>query len=290
MPKNLTADTASFPAQTAPLAGEPRTAGSLETPLQNAADRTGYLKDRLDNIDPTREGVRRLRRFASIAAMRASVDYPDKAIAQVDGVGIYQFDAASDVTPAEPFVVTPDAISGNGRWLWSAYGALNVANGLPQLDGSGKLPMSLLAASDGTRILATSVRNGIVDFKYGEDAVGATTSSSFTLVDVPTPQLSFSAQVGDYIRIWATCKQDNPDSHSRVQLAVTKPDTTTAAVSFMRRVAAGEYGWSATPITMVGVYVVSAAGTHVVKLRHCREDAGACTTADIMLLAELIRP
>lgn len=285
MPKNLTADTASFPTQTAPLAGEPRTAGSLETPLQNAADRTGYLKDRLDNIDPTREGVRRLRRFASIAAMRASVDYPDKAIAQVDGVGIYQFDAASLATAAEPLIVTPDAISGNGRWLWSAYGALNVANGLPQLDGSGKIPLSLLDVSDGTRILAPSVRNGIVDFKYGEDAVGATTSSS-TFVDVSSPQLSFSAQAGDYIRVWAACTHSSTVSSSSVRLAVTKPDTTTAAVGFVR---SGAPGGNA-PISLAGVYVVSAAGAHVIKLQHSRSDGGTCTTADITLLADLIRP
>jgi hypothetical protein len=50
MPQNLADNSATFPAQTAPLAGESRSVASVATPFQNSADRTAYLKAKLDPI------------------------------------------------------------------------------------------------------------------------------------------------------------------------------------------------------------------------------------------------
>lgn len=276
MPKNLTDDASVFPTQTAPLAGEPRTAGSVETPFQNAANRAAWLKDRLDNIDPTREGARRLRRFASIAALRASGDYPDKTIAQVDGVGIYQFDAAATALAAEPFVVTPTAIgAGAGRWLWSSFGALNVANGIPQLDGSAKLPTALLAASDGVKITAPNVRNGLLDIQMVfELATYSTSSGSF--VDIPAPSIALNLAVGDRVLLMHSFSAflgtgAGASDFGQTQIAVVTPALSTLGIS----------GASATVRSRNGnetyhlhtIYTAGAAGSHTFKPQYLSQSA-----------------
>lgn len=159
----LTGDPSTFPTQTAPVAGEPRTAASVATPFQNAANRAEYLRDRLQFVDPDKSGVRRLRRFGSIADLQASIDFPDGSFAYVDGLGLYQFSAASEALNRSPFVVTPASVGGGaGRWLLEAFGALNVPFGLPQLDVDGKIPGTVLSICDVAtgRVLGESIVNG----------------------------------------------------------------------------------------------------------------------------------
>lgn len=288
MPKNLTGSAASFPTQTSPLAGEPRTAGSVETPLQNAADRTQWLRDRLDNIDPTREGARRLRRFASVALLRASTDYPDKTIAQVDGVGIYQFDAAATATDAEPFVVTPTAVgAGAGRWLWSAFGALNVANGIPQLDGSGLLPTARLAGADGVKVRAASVRNGLVSSLYVAGGAAVSTTST-TLADVPGAAASFSAEAGDVVRAIAAFTTYGATSEMLEQLILWSGAPVLVSGGRIVTTAPGAF----VQVCLAERFTVASAGTYEVRLQHqlTSGSTGTGWTANVRLHVDVIRP
>lgn len=288
MPKNLTDDPSIFPTQTSPLAGEPRTAGSVETPFQNAANRAAWLRDRLDNIDPTREGARRLRRFASIATLRASGDYPDKTIAQVDGVGIYQFDALSTATAAEPFVVTPTAVGvGAGRWIWSAFGSLNVANGIPQLDGTGLLPTARLAGADGTKIRANSVRNGLVAAPFSVSDGGSTTST--TLAAVPGASVSFSAEAADIVRVFAaftTYGATNEMLHNVVLWSGAPVLSTTG------RIATTGPGTPFVQVCLAERFSVPSNGAYEVRLQHALNLAATGTgwTTNIRLHVDVIRP
>lgn len=295
MPKNLTGVPTSFPTQTAPLAGEPRTAGSVETPFQNAADRTTWLRDRLDNIDPTREGVRRLRRFASIPLLQASTDSPDKTLAQVDGVGIYQFDATSTALAASPFVVTPTAVGGGaGRWLWSAFGALNIANGIPQLDGSGLLPTARLAGADGTKVRASSVRNGLVQSLVLQSAGGGTTTST-SEVDIGPGAIATlpSVEPGDILRVSAACAQRNTPSGglTRAALWVTRPDTVDVSMHpGCVYIVTSDASGNDFPLSFLGSYVATQSGTHQVRLRHAVSVSGTCNSRSVTLFVDVIRP
>jgi hypothetical protein len=164
-----------FPAQTSPVAGEPRTASSVQGPFQNSANRTAWLKDRLQHIDPTKEGVRRLRRFATFAAMRASVDVPDKTVAIVDGRGLFQFEAASTVDELEPFIIRPTSIisSEPGRWVMNFYATIGAANGLAQLDANAKIPTPVLVAAEGTaKLRAKNTENGLIAIRTIENDSG----------------------------------------------------------------------------------------------------------------------
>lgn len=287
MPKNLTDDPSTFPTATAPLAGEPRTAGSVETPFQNAANRAAWLKDRLDNIDPTREGARRLRRFSSIAALRASGDYPDKTIAQVDGVGIYQFDAASSAVAAEPFVITPTAVgAGAGRWIWSALGALNVANGIPQLDGTGKLPTALLAAADGVKITAPSIRNGLVSTGYVQAAGTSTTST--TLADVPSAAVSFSAEAGDIVRAIAAFTTYGATSEMLSNVQLWNGGVVAVSGGRVASTPVGQF----TQVCLVERFTVPTTGSYEVRLQHALNagSTGTGYTTNVRLHVDVIRP
>jgi hypothetical protein len=291
MPKNLTGNPAVFPTQTTPLASEPRTAGSAEAPFQNAADRSEYLKDRLLFIDPNREGVRRQRRFVSVAEMKASVDMPDKSVALIDGVGLYQYDAASALVEASPAIITPTSVgAGAGRWLAIWLGSFNVANGIPQLDATGKLPTSRLAAGDvDGRIAAGTAHWSVVDIK--STFVGPTAdSASGSLVDVPTASVILAAKAGDYIEASVTCISCNTvPGASRIALVVVKPDASSSIVG-----GPNFNGNSTTffePHHISTMVPVGLDGNHTVKLQHSTSGTGgAARTGDVTIVAKLWRP
>lgn len=159
MPKNLTGSATAFPIQTAPLAGEPRTAESVESCLQNAADRAEYNNDRLTYIDPDRSGARRLRVVANITALKAipSSNYGDGQFVVVKRVGTFCYEATATDGVAEPYIVKPNDVGGGpGRWV-----AL-------------RLPYSIV-----------DVRS--VNF------IGQTTTTSSSYVNVPGTSLTFPA-------------------------------------------------------------------------------------------------
>lgn len=293
MPKNLTDDPASFPTQTAPLPSEPRTAGGIEASLQHAANRAGYLRDRLIYLDPDKGGVRRQRRFASVADMKASVDFPDKSVALIDGVGFYQFDAASVVAEASPAIITPTSVGvGAGRWLAAWFGSFNVANGVPQLDGSGKVPTSLLAAAaGGAKIDGGSIANGTLGIYTSGYALHSTTSAVY--VDVPTIAAAFDLLAGDRVTLFGQAgiyQEDLAADYHWTRIAVTKPDTSVVGIgelAFKQDPAAGDQGG----LPIGAYYQATADGIHTFRIQHHGGASGATMTLqNIMLTATAVRP
>ncbi len=218
MPTNLSGNPAIFPTQTAPVAGEPRTAGSVATPFQNAADRTAHLKDRLEFIDPDKTGVRRLRQFATIAALQASTDHPDGTLAVCDANSVlYKFVALETTAEAVPAIVKPTDVGGGaGRWVMQGFGALNVANGIPQLDTNAELATARLAATNianvpAKKIVGGHITNGIVAWTYNTVTAVFNVPNDSTTRDVTGTSTTFSAlKAGDVLDLhyiaWANPK------------------------------------------------------------------------------------
>jgi hypothetical protein len=232
MPKFLTGSAGTFPAQTAPLASEPRTAGSVEAAMQNAADRTQYLYDRLMYLDPARAGARRLRTFTTEAALKASTDYQDGTVAAVGERAIYRYDASSALAPASPWTLRPDDNpAGNGRWrvLAAGVGLFGAENGIPTLDASGKIPTSSLAASGGgARILQTSLATGrVVDTMIDGSAIATSVAAGVSAI-VAGLSVSASAQVGDRLVYMAQIETLTALSDAvGARIRMTKPDAST---------------------------------------------------------------
>lgn len=289
MPTNLTANPATFPDQSAPVPGEPRTAGSVQTPFQNAADRAAYLKDRLDHLDPNKEGARRLRRFANIAALQASVDIPNASVCIVDGVGLYEYFPASALSEAVPTVVKPTSVGVDpGAWIAIWLGAMGVANGIAQLDGAGKLPTSRLACGDAQgRIAAGTVRGSVADFQSSYNGASPqTTSGSF--VDVGAPQITVPALEGDRLKISLSMRAYNLTNGklAQYQVVVVNPDTSVNVVD-----GSAQY-FTSTDEPRAGIfsYPINATGNYLVKLQHKQYDGGTSNLTGITLITELYRP
>lgn len=92
-------------------------------------------------------GADTIKQYASIAAMRAggAPSYTTAAVAVVPSFGLYVWAGGSGATDDGLFVVKPSSVSGNGRWL-SQTSQISVTpgalpSGLPQLNGSGRLPV-----------------------------------------------------------------------------------------------------------------------------------------------------
>lgn len=292
MPKNLTGNSSLFPNQTSPVAGEPRTAGSVETPLQNAADRSQYLYDRLMFVDPTREGARRLRRFANLADLKAATDIPTGTVALVDGVGLYEYDSASTAAELSPVAIKPTTVGGgSGAWLVAGVGSgmLNVPNGVPQLDGAAKVPTSRLAASDTSgRIVASSVRNGIIGVVPTFHAAATTTSLSYA--DVTSFTLDMAT--GDWAIVLGQAYQRNggdADTIHTVRWEVTNPSMVTSVLG--GTAVAKSQSVTNTPVgTPIGFsFHASDSGTHTFTLRHCSNDGNSVTISNVNITAIQVR-
>jgi hypothetical protein len=188
MPVNIT-DVSSFTAPIqAPADGDAATGANFDLGIQGLANRTLWLKTQLLLLDPNQTGVRFVRRVANIAALQAiaGTDHADTGVCIVDTIGMYEYSAASSAPAASPMVVTPtDVGGGNGRWLLSMFGALNVANGVPGLDASTRTPIG-------------QARNGIISAQVAKTTVNQSTAST-TYADVPGLTLSFTAIAGDLL-------------------------------------------------------------------------------------------
>lgn len=298
MPTNIAEDASTFPTQTAPVAGEPRTAGSVTTPFTNASRRTAWLKDRVEYIDPTKEGARRVRRVASVSALQAVTDLTDKGVIIIDGVGVYEYDAASVSAELSPAVIKPTSVgSGAGRWIAVSFGngALNVANGIPQLDANGRVANARLAASEGgAKILGKSVVNGLVDL-YTASGAGPFSTTSTTYVDVGSIVPSFTLEIGDRVILMASGFRYQEDLAATIQYSkwlVTKPDASTATVaqSEVQHTPQGVNQHAA--LAHIAYYTAIAAGAHTFKLQQKSSGGGGATVsiAGLNVVAMLIRP
>lgn len=156
MPNNLTDDPSQYATNIqVPSPGDPRTDTSVATPFQQCANRTANITSRLDAIAaPTKLGYSPALpagvSMGSVTLVATSVAALQSipAANRVDGMFgtvkdgfLYQFDIVSTQSAAAPSVVQPSDVIGGapGRWLVSGYNALNVANGIPLLDGSARL-------------------------------------------------------------------------------------------------------------------------------------------------------
>lgn len=298
MPKSLTGNPALFPAQTSPVAGEPRTSGSIETPLQNAADRAQFVYDRMMFVDPTRDGVRRLRRFATLADMKAEADLTDGGVALVDGVGLYEYRAASTASELSPVAIKPASVGGGpGAWLVAGVGSgmLNVPNGVPQLDGAAKVPTSRLAASDTDgRIVASAVRNGIVTTSLV--SVQDAYTSSTTYADVPGMAFSLTMKVGDRAIVVGQASQFNDENMASVHRTiwgVTPPSLafTTIQATERRRVdPGGTSGFLSLGLPIGFGYVAAVDGVHAFKMQHKTDNGWLVALENIFAIAIQVRP
>ena len=96
---------------------------TFETPIQKLANRTKYLRARIEA-----DGVKILYSAASIAAMKALTGMVTGQLCLVAGYGLYRFDSSSTVTneTVSPVVVAPD--TGSGRWVLVRAGLRETGN------------------------------------------------------------------------------------------------------------------------------------------------------------------
>lgn len=293
MPKNLSSTGLSFPAQTTPVAGEPRTGGSIETPLQNASDRTEYLKRRLDYVQVDGEGVRRFRRFASLLALKSSTDHVDGTIAFVAGVGLYEYVAASELVEASPVVITPTDVGvGAGRWVHDVYGTMNAANGVPQLDASGKLPTARLAETTGAgKLDGTSIAWGTVFFSATYLSATFNVPHDAVEREVDGSQIVMSdLQVGDIIvaDYDPVIVANNAADIVLARLAVQHP----TGVDYGRETQVANTLLAGSRVRVGHHYVVAVAGEHIVSLGATGSvsNVGTDTISKVNIRVEVRRP
>ena len=222
MPTNLVGNPASFPTQTAPVGGDPRTASSVSTPLQNAADRSEYLKDRLIFLDPNQEGVRRIRNVTGgPAAIQALTDHSDgDFILEMSTGFLYQYFASSAATVTTYGIIKPTDVVGNGRWISSLLtGGVGFSELLPgPLNASGDVPATQIL--DGIRAKATYVSGPTI------------TTTSVTHVDMTGFEATITGVVAGDIVTAEYCLGIAPAAGSVVSLRpkVTDPALVTTTV------------------------------------------------------------
>lgn len=293
MPRNLVDDAGSFPAQTSPVAGEPRTAGSVETPFQRAANRVAYVKRRLDIVQVNDEGVRRLRSVPSLSALKTVTDRPDGTIIEVSGVGLYRFDGASALGELAPLVIAPTGAA-TGRWLVHDYGQLNVANGIPRLDGSGRLPTERLAASGGgQKIKGESVANGLVAL-VTKSTTSTSYTSSGTYTDVSSSDVVLNMIAGDRAVLVGQGYQyrdDLTDQKHFTRWVAVQPNMTVAPIAASEQWSFNENSNEETPISIGTYFVATMDGLHTLKMQHKNSGSGgSVAVASINVIALHFRP
>jgi len=116
MPKDLTDNPALFPTPVSvPIDGELATGAAFEAPYQQLSNRTAYLRDQMEQ-----KGVRRVRRAADFAALRAIADMQVFDVRWVTGYGLYWYDASAVGAEELPWTVWPSTGVGLWRHLESA--------------------------------------------------------------------------------------------------------------------------------------------------------------------------
>lgn len=218
MPTNLTGNPASFPTQTAPVGGDPRTSSSVATPLQNAADRSEFLNDRLLHIDPLKEGVRRFRSFASVAALKATTDHVDNTLAYIDQFGVFVYDSASVIANDDVNLIQPASLPAAGRWVRTDRDQQGIALGAPgPLTSSSKVPDS-------------QIRRPIVSFggtAGGFDVTNATPASTSATVfgSLFSTSVSLTAGLPTMVFGQITARDDANNASNAIsfKLRVTRP-------------------------------------------------------------------
>jgi hypothetical protein len=176
-----------------PAAGEPRTAASIQAPFQTLTNRTKWLKDEIVEVAAYSSGITKFRQAADITALKAitSSSYADGQVCFVLGYGVYHYTAASAASVSEPWIVKPDDVAGNGRWLHAEY-LLKAANsGLATLNSSGKLTSGQLE----NRIVAMGIASGSYTTTGAEADMTSITTTLTGLLTGDKVFVDFSAGV-----------------------------------------------------------------------------------------------
>jgi hypothetical protein len=123
----------------------------FEPPIRKLANRTFYLKNRLE-VD----GVKLVRTVDDTTALAALSGMDNGELAVVPGLGIFRFESGSSATAATGFIVQPGA--GSGRWKKIDQGfrtATSVA-GLKAFTGMADGDLAILRSSTAVLVFAFS--------------------------------------------------------------------------------------------------------------------------------------
>ena len=292
MPTTLTDDPTSFVAQTAPVAGEARTAQSVADPFQRAANRAAYVKTKIDfAIDQTSGGVRQLQWVGNLSSLLAipATGRASRMVVYVATLGLFQWNQSviDDVTPS-PRVARPSDVAAGaaGRWVWDKTSA-NIANGVALLDANAKVAGTDLAIADGLgRITARNVKNGIVAYGAAVTPTNQQNITTTSMVVIANSIISFGLmEAGDIMTInynfWCGTSIEGTD------LDVTGSEG--GNVEQVRAPRRSHYGNGSC--SMLAVMVATAPGTMVMALRAARTvPAAACAIQGLSYEAKVIRP
>jgi len=125
MPLNLTDVNQFDAAVTVPVDGDVRNAASVQTGLQNLANRTRYISNLIAN------GIIQAQPVASLAALALLPPPTTNVLAFVPFWGLYTFDTASTSAALSNHIIVPSSGPASGRWknAEAPYVALGGAGG-----------------------------------------------------------------------------------------------------------------------------------------------------------------
>lgn len=241
MPKELVDDGSSYPASvTCPVESDPLTLTPIENGRQDLANRTAYLKAKIDSVlSSGLSGVDTVATFATVADLRASLVHRDGGIAVILSIPrAYYWKSASASADDGEWVVQPTDVVGNGRWTADKPAIRQVA------------------------------------FGSADSGAGDTTiTAGATFVDVATFSLSLTddSNVDLFASLQAT-KSVSADT-LELRIAVTRPDTSVVAVGQLYE---GAITNTRQSVSIVRHYAPTQSGTHVIRLQ-ARSDPSNAT-------------
>jgi hypothetical protein len=167
-----------------------RTAGSLLPAFETLADRTRFFKAQLDT------GIKRVREFASLGALKALTGMGDGEVALVVGLGLYRYEAAAADASAEPLVLVPNGAG--GRWRHHMASIAGLAGGFASLDSpSGRVKAAQLSGN----LLGAyeAVPTGVPSTLTGYTISGTSSGTAVTMITATTSPGTVSLTAGDNV-------------------------------------------------------------------------------------------
>lgn len=264
MPQNLVDVATTFTTPVvAPVDTDGANSASVVAGFQPLANRTAYLNRLVANGDSSAlNGVANLRNAASTSAMSALTGIVNLGTCFVSGAGLFFYLSGSSATVDGVFVFNATGM-GVGRWVHEIFPLIGAANGIPQLDGSSRVP-------------AATVRNGIITQGLARLSANFTTTST-TFVDVTGSTITLSnCAVGDVIFIdFAALVLNAASSNGQIIAAVVD-----GGVTVGRNESWNTTNGAASGVIIPGVasHTVGNAGTITVKLQTLTTNAANSTT------------
>jgi hypothetical protein len=222
MPTILT-ETATFDATVpTPDDGEGATGAGLDGMAQPLANRTQYLKAKVDA-----DGVPRIARSADITALKAVTGMVTEDLRYVPGNGLYRFDSASATGELLPWVVQPNA--GSGRWhhMLDALRGTNLAT----LTG-GQLEQSSIYqtiatvhafdAGIGTTLFSTAGSSFITSGTYGFVDVPNCIASDILIIDAQVTLTAGGTPPTNFTDCRLRVSEDNAGTPTPVDIGQTR--------------------------------------------------------------------